>query len=47
MAFVQDPKNKKHYFLTVTDRMHIDTLVKNLKTVANNMSVIKDLTFEV
>ncbi|GLS26023.1 hypothetical protein [Marinibactrum halimedae] len=45
MAFTKDPKNKHHYFLAVTERMHINTLVKNLQLIAYKMSIIKDLTF--
>ncbi len=46
MAFVQDknPKKKGHYFLTVTERMKVSTLVEKLKWIARNMSVIKDGT---
>ena len=44
MAFTQDPKNNNHYFLSVTEKMHISTLVTNLKLIAHTMSVMKDLT---
>ncbi len=45
MAFVEDmrPKKKGHYFLTVTKRIPIDKLVKNLKWVADRMSVIENV----
>lgn len=45
MAFVQDPDDKQHYFLTVTKRMHIMTLARNLKLIAHKMTIIKDATF--
>ncbi len=46
MQFVQDVKDKSHYFLTVTKRMHIKTLVRNLQLIAYKMTVAKDMTFE-
>jgi uncharacterized beta-barrel protein YwiB (DUF1934 family) len=44
MKFVEDnnPKKKGHYFLTVTEKMKVSTLVSNLKWIADRMSVIKD-----
>lgn len=45
MEFVRDPKRKDHYFLAVTKRMHISTLITNLKFIGYKMTVIKDLTF--
>jgi len=44
MMFVQDraPGKEGHYFLTVTKKMKISTLVDNLKWIAGKMSVIKD-----
>ena len=44
MKFVEDrdPKKKGHYFLTVTERMKVSTLVSNLEWIADRMSVIKD-----
>jgi len=42
LKFEADKKNKKHYFLTVTDKMPIDQLVKKLTRVADGMSVISD-----
>lgn len=44
MAFIEDrdPRKKGHYFLTVTEKMYVTTLVKNLKWIADRMSVIKD-----
>lgn len=44
MAFTQDPKNNNHYFLSVTEKMHVSTLVTNLKLVAHSMTIMKDLT---
>ncbi|EIK44753.1 hypothetical protein O59_002476 [Cellvibrio sp. BR] len=44
MAFMKDPKNNNHYFLTVTKRMHISTLVTNLKLIGHGMTIMKDLT---
>ena len=38
----RNPKKQGHYFLTVTTRMKISTLVDNLKWIANRMSVIKE-----
>lgn len=45
MAFVQDPDDKQHYFLTVTKRMHVMTLARNLKQIAYKMTIMKDLSF--
>lgn len=44
MKFVEDsdPKKKGHYFLTVTEKMKVSTLVANLKWIADRMSIIKD-----
>lgn len=47
MAFRQDPNNPEHYFLVVTERMKITTLVINLKMIAHRMSIMKGLTLEV
>ena len=44
MEFKKDPKNNNHYFLTVTKRMHISTLVTNLKLISYSMTIFKDLT---
>lgn len=44
MAFTQDSKNSNHYFLSVTEKMHISTLVTNLKLIAHAMTIMKDLT---
>jgi hypothetical protein len=44
MAFTQDSKNNNHYFLSVTEKMHIFTLVTNLKLIAHAMTIMKDLT---
>lgn len=40
--FVADRAKKGHYFLTVTETMHISKLVKKLKLVAHRMSVIRN-----
>ncbi|MCF6255802.1 MAG: hypothetical protein L3J89_09110 [Gammaproteobacteria bacterium] len=43
LKFVADERNKKHYFLTVTDKkMPIGELAEKLTRVANAMSVISD-----
>ncbi len=44
MKFVEDldPKKKDHFFLTVTDKMRVDQLVSNLKSITDRMSVIKN-----
>jgi len=42
LKFEADKKNKKHYFLTVTDKMPIGQLVEKLTWVADGMSVIND-----
>lgn len=44
MAFVVDPddRKKQHYFLSVTERMHVDQLRAKLEWVADRMSVIND-----
>lgn len=44
MAFVKDPKNNNHYFLAVTEKMHVSKLVTNLKLISHAMSIMKDLT---
>ena len=44
LQFVQDPKDNSHYFLAVTERMHINVLVKKLKLIAYHMSIMKDGT---
>ncbi len=44
LKFVADQKNDRHYFLTVSKKMTVDTLVSKLKQIANRMSVIKDGT---
>lgn len=44
LKFVADEKDDRHYFLTVTRKMTVETLVKKLKWVADRMSVIKDGT---
>lgn len=45
MAFVQDrkPSNsaKGHYFLTVTEKMKVSTLVEKLQLIAHHMTVIR------
>jgi hypothetical protein len=42
LKFVADQKNDRHFFLTVTKKMTVETLVSKLKQIANRMSVIKD-----
>jgi len=44
LEFVADEKDDRHYFLTVTRKMMVETLVKKLNQVANRMSIIKDGT---
>lgn len=44
MKFVQDKKDDRHYFLTVTKEMTVETLVSKLKWVADRMSIIRDGT---
>lgn len=39
--FVADRDKKGHYFLTVTETMHISKLVEKLKLIAHRMSVIR------
>jgi hypothetical protein len=45
MAFIQDrkPSNsaKGHYYLTVTEKMKVSTLVEKLKLIAHHMTVIR------
>ncbi|KEQ17200.1 hypothetical protein [Endozoicomonas numazuensis] len=42
MEFREDRSKKGHYFLTVTEQMHVNKLVSNLKVIAQRMSVIRD-----
>lgn len=42
LKFEPDSDNDGHYFLAVTERMHVDQLVKKLELVAQRMSVMKD-----
>lgn len=42
LKFVEDEKNPGHYFLTVTERMKVETLVSKLKFISYRLSVIKD-----
>lgn len=44
MAFVKDPKDNSHYFLAVTEKMHISTLVFKLTMIGHAMSIMKDIT---
>ena len=44
LKFIPDEKDDRHYFLVVTKKMTVETLVKKLKWVADRMSVIKDGT---
>lgn len=41
LAFVADNGNSGHYFLAVTERMLVETLVNKLEMVAHRMSVIQ------
>lgn len=41
LKFVQDPKDPQHYLLTVTERMHVSSLVNKLSWIADRMSAIK------
>jgi hypothetical protein len=42
LEFIPDPKDNSHYFLAVTERMHITVLVGKLQRIAYHMSVMKD-----
>jgi hypothetical protein len=44
LKFVQDEKDDRHYFLTVTKKMTVSELVKKLTWVADRMSIIRDAT---
>lgn len=44
LKFVQDQKDDRHYFLTVTRKMTVETLVEKLKWVADRMAIIRDGT---
>lgn len=44
LAFVQDERDSRHYFLTVTKQMSVETLVAKLKWIADRMAMIKDGT---
>ncbi|WP_299587160.1 hypothetical protein [uncultured Microbulbifer sp.] len=44
LQFVQDQKDNRHYFLTITRRMTVSQLVQKLQMVADRMSVIRDGT---
>lgn len=41
LKFLADKENSGHYFLAVTERMHVDQLVRKLEIVAHRMSVMK------
>lgn len=41
LKFVADKEKKGHYFLTVTEPMLLLTLIKKLKVIARQMSVIR------
>ena len=41
LAFMADKDNSGHYFLAVTERMHVEQLVRKLEMVAHRMSVIQ------
>ncbi len=42
LKFEADKKNRRHYFLTVTEKMPVERLAEKLLWVADNMSVIND-----
>ena len=42
LHFVKDPKDNNHYFLAVSERMHVETLVSKLKSVARHMTIMRD-----
>ncbi|OZG74445.1 hypothetical protein BTA51_05400 [Hahella sp. CCB-MM4] len=42
LQFVPDPKDSRHYLLTVTKRMRVDELVTKLEWVADRMSIIRE-----
>lgn len=42
LKFVPDDKDDRHYFLTVTEKITVDDLVRKLEWVADHMTVIKD-----
>lgn len=44
LKFVQDERDSRHYFLTVTDKITVESLVSKLKWVADRMVTIKDGT---
>lgn len=44
LEFVKDQKDDRHYFLTVTKKMTVETLVSKLNWVADRMAIIKDCT---
>lgn len=46
MLFVKDPKQKNHYFLAVTERMHVDALVKKLRFISFRMNLARDISFD-
>ena len=41
LKFVADRDVKGHYFLTATEQMLLDTLIKKLKILARQMTVIR------
>lgn len=41
LAFMMDEGNSGHYFLAVTEKMHVGHLVKKLELVAHRMSVMQ------
>lgn len=40
--FVPDQKDSRHYLLTVTEKMPVETLIKKLEWVADRLSIIRD-----
>ena len=39
LAFVQDERDTRHYFLTVTKQMTVESLVAKLKWIADRMAI--------
>jgi hypothetical protein len=42
LEFVEDPKDKAHYFLAVTKRMHVISLVRKLRLISYRMHILID-----
>jgi len=43
LKFVQDSRDKHHYFLTVTQRMTVDELVQKFTMLADRMAVLPEV----